>query len=63
MPILKMKTMLKPSDPEKEEIERELIDIKQILCLQIGMSLLSNKLLEKDQIGERSGQKFYPEVK
>lgn len=63
MPILKMKTMLKPSDPEKEEIERELIDIKQILCLQIGMNLLSNKLLEKDQIGERSGQKFYAEVK
>lgn len=39
-PILKLNSMLKPSDPEKEEIERELIDIKQLLCLQMGMDLL-----------------------
>lgn len=35
-PVLKMKTMLKPSDPERELIQRELLDIKLYLCYKLG---------------------------
>ena len=58
-PILKLSSMLKPNDPEKEEIERELIDIKQLLCLHVGMDFISKKLIEKYQVGERGGEKLF----
>jgi len=52
--VLKLKSILKANDPEREEIERELFDIKQLLCFKLSETFIGNSLLEYGHIGEKN---------
>jgi hypothetical protein len=61
-PVLKLKTILKANDPEREETERELIDLKQFLCLTLSQSFARKRLVDLNQIGERAAGKHMGRV-
>jgi hypothetical protein len=61
--VLKLKTILKGEDPEREEIERELINLKQFLCMKLSEQFLAKKMVEFSQLGVRGADKHMSEVR
>lgn len=61
--MLKLKSILRAGDQDREEVERELFDIKQFLCYRLSEGLLARQLVEFGQLGERGGERHMAAVR